>query len=458
MVSHSKLKGRIRLVKLLPIALSVVFATLPLVPTLGTDWPQFRGPRFNGSTDEKNLPAEWSYDAAVWTAELPGPSAATPAVWGDRVFVSSVDAEQGALSALCVSRLSGAHLWRHDVRQGRPTHRDEYSNFASPSPATDGKAVYFLYGTGHLVSLTMDGNPNWSRNIAEEYGEMAYMWTYAASPLLYENRLYIPVLQRDVPVDGRGFTDRENESYILALDAATGKTLWRHVRPSKARKESREAYSTPYPFETAAGTSLVIVGGDSVSGHDLKTGEELWRWGTWNPERTTHWRLVPSPVGSPTDNIVIVCSPKKNPVYAVKSNGTGELGPEGVVWESSAQRTLTSDVPTPAYYDGDFFILSDLRKSLSRVEPTTGTIKWTVKTPGKVKYEASPLVADGKVYLMNFDGHVTVLDAKTGKIRKTVTTETRGDYPIRSSVVAAHGHLFLRFNRRLVCVGGAKRP
>jgi outer membrane protein assembly factor BamB len=434
----------------------LICAATPLPTTQAADWPQFRGPHFNGSADETDLPTEWSYDSVKWTAELPGPSAATPAIWGNRIFVSSVDEKTNALSALCIDRTTGEYLWRYDVQKGQPTHRDEYSNFASPSPATDGKAVYFFYGTGHLVSFGMEGNLNWTRNIATKYGEMAFLWTYAASPLLYKDRLYIPVLQRDVPVDGRGFADRKNESYILAIDAATGTTVWRHIRPSLAQKESREAYSTPFPLETATAKALVIVGGDAVTGHDFKTGAELWRWGTWNPERITHWRLVPSPVAAPLDDVVLICAPKRKPVYAIRSDKTGKLGPDAVAWESSKHRTLTSDVPTPAYYDGDFFILSDLRKSLSRVNPKTGDIKWTVKTPGKAKFEASPLVADDKVYLVNFNGHVTIVDAKSGAVLNTVATETLGDHPIRSSVVAAHGHLFLRFNRRLVCVGGSK--
>ena len=105
---------------------------------------------------------------------------------------------------------------------------------------------------------------------------------------------YIQVLQRNVPVQGRG--GDHNESYLLALDPKTGKELWKHIRPSDAVAESLEAFSTPMPYTHPGRAELLITGGDCISGHNPDTGEELWRWGTWNPQKIGHWRLVPSPV------------------------------------------------------------------------------------------------------------------------------------------------------------------
>ena len=110
-------------------------------------------------------------------------------------------------------------------------------------------------------------------------------------------------------------------------------------------------------------------------------------------------------------------------------------------------------MPTPAFYDGDFFVLSDVRKGLSRVEPKTGKIKWSVETPGRSKYEASPSVADGKVYLINFVGDVVVVDAAKGDVLKTVAMGDEGDNNTRSSVAISQGQLFIRTNKRLYCVG-----
>ncbi|MCK5643637.1 MAG: alpha/beta hydrolase fold domain-containing protein, partial [Gammaproteobacteria bacterium] len=228
-------------------------------------------------------------------------------------------------------------------------------------------------------------------------------------------------------------------------------TIWRHIRPSKALRESREAFSTPIPFSAGGVTRLLVAGGDALTSHDLDTGKELWRWGQWNPNRIPHWRLVPSPVTG--EGLILVCPPKNTPVYAIRP--PTDAGKAATVeWVSTEERDLTSDVPTPAFYDGDFFILSDLRDYLSRAEPATGKVKWSIETPGSAKYEASPLAADGKLYLINHDGEVTVVDAEDGRIISTIAMDKpTNENPVRASISAAYGQLFIRMTSRLYCVG-----
>ena len=302
-----------------------------------------------------------------------------------------------------------------------------------------------------IAALDFDGNELWKRNIVEEFGEFAFMWTFSSSPVLFDGKLFLQVLQRDTPVSGRGFSDRVNESYLLAMDPGTGKTLWRHVRPSEAQQESREAFTTPVPFEHNGQKQLLVIGGDDLTSHDLETGDELFRWGTWNPQRIPHWRHVPSPIAG--DGIVLVCAPKRDPIYAIKLGGSGKLSDNDVAWVSDDQRDLWSDVPTPAFYEGDFSILSDVRKKLSRVDPATGKIKWSVSTPGTDKYEASPTVADGKVYVVNFVGDVVVFNAADGAKIHQVSMDEPSENPVRSAVVIAHGQLFVRTNAKLYCIG-----
>ncbi len=411
------------------------------------DWGQWRGPNFDGSTNETDLPTEWSLTENIaWAAALPGPSASTPVVWGDQVFVSSTDQKADTLKSICLDRKSGKVLWQHDVAKG--VNRDSRSTYAGPSPATDGKHVVFFYGNGDLVTYDLAGKRLWSKNV----GPFAFQWTFSSSPLLYDGKLYIQILQRDVKVHGEGL-DGKNDSFLLALDPATGKELWRKSRPSEARAESLEAFSTPVPYEHAGRKQVLVVGGDAISGHDPESGTELWRWGTWNPERIGHWRLVPSPIAG--DGVVLACAPKKNPVYAVTADGEGDLGDAGRVWTSDSRNRnpVSSDVPTPAFYDGDFFVLSDVNKQLSRVEAKTGKIKWAITTPGRSKYEASPLAADGKLYVINFDGEVSVVDAKDGAIINTIAMEPDSKGFIRSSVIAAQGQLFVRTDTKLYCIG-----
>ena len=415
------------------------------------DWPQWRGPSFDGSCDEKDLPSKWSRTENVaWVAKLPGAAAATPVVWQDRVFLSGVDQGNDALQATCFDRRTGRLLWSRDVATG--SRRDHRSNYASGSPATDGTRVAFLYGNGSLICFNLNGQTLWTRNLERELGPFAFFWTPGGSPLLYGGTLYIQLLQRDVPVEGRGRSDRKNQSFLLALDPATGKTLWQHVRPSEAVGEARESHTTPIPMTHKGHTQLLIAGGDALSGHDPKTGKELWRWGDWNPKRIRRWPLIASPVAA--EGLALVCVPKRQPVYAVHVDRTGTLDGSGVAWDTREAKTVTSEVPTPAYYDGDFFVLSDSRKSLSRLATRTGKVKWTIRTPGSAKYEASPLAADGRLYLINFDGLATVVNAATGDIIQTVCMdEPSNGEMVRSSIIAAYGQLFIRTTRHLYCIG-----
>lgn len=433
-----------------PAYLCTAASFLLAVNAIAADWPQWRGPNFNGSSSEKNLPASWSKTENIaWAVDLPGPSAATPVVWGDRVFVSSTDDQNKTLQALCIDRRTGRVLWSHKVAEG--FGRDNRSNFASPSPVADAGRVFFFYGNGMLVSYDHAGKELWSRDITKDYGEFAFLWTFATSPLLHGGKLYLQVLQRDTAVSGRGRKDGPNESYILALDPANGKELWRQVRPSEAVAESREAFTTPIPFEHAGRRELLVVGGDCLTGHDPDTGRELWRWGTWNPTKIGHWRLVPSPVAG--GGVILACAPKGSPVYAIRAGGRGTLDDSAIAWKSE-NKTVSSDVSTPLYYDNDFFILHEDRpQTLSRVEPGTGRVKWATTLPGGSKYEASPTGADGKVYLMNFAGDVVVVSAADGKLLHTAAMGEPRDDMNRSTIAVASGQLFIRTNSKLFCVG-----
>src|SRR3954466_3005049 len=307
--------------KLAKLAL-ILAALLNCSAALAENWPQWRGPFFNGSTTEKNLPAKWSKTENIaWSVPMPGPAASSPIIWGDHVFISSIDSPTKTLLAMALDRKSGKVLWQEKVGEG--IRRDEKSNFASPSPTTDGQKVIFFYGNGDLVAFDFAGRKLWFRNIEKDYGAFAFQWTFSSSPVLYSGKLYLQILQRDVPVHGRGRTDGPNESYLLAMDPANGKTLWKVPRPSDAVAESKEAFTTPIVYEYNGKKELIIAGGDCLTGHDLQSGKEIWRWATWNPNKIPHWRLVPSAVAG--DGIILGCAPKNDPVYAVKAGGHGDI-------------------------------------------------------------------------------------------------------------------------------------
>ena len=147
------------------------------------NWAQWRGPQFNGSSTEKNLPSTWTKTNSLWSVPMPGPSAATPVIFGDRVFVSTADDATKTLRAMCLDRKTGKVLWNNKVGEGRIS-RDEKSNFASSSPVAEAGRVYFFYGNGDLVAFTHDGKELWSRSITKDYGDFAFQWTFSASPML----------------------------------------------------------------------------------------------------------------------------------------------------------------------------------------------------------------------------------------------------------------------------------
>ncbi|HYT91060.1 MAG TPA: PQQ-binding-like beta-propeller repeat protein [Gemmataceae bacterium] len=430
-------------------SLTAILASAFAASLHAENWPQWRGPSFDGGSPEKGLVEKFSPTENVkWTAPMPGPSAATPIVWGDRVFVSTPDAQARTLLALCLDRHSGKELWRHQVASG--IGRDNKSNFSSPSPATDGKLVVFFYGSGELAAFDFAGKKLWERNLQTDYGQFAFLWTFSTSPLLHDGKLYVQVLQRDTPVSGRGRKDGPNDSYLLALNPATGRELWKRIRPADAREESLEAFTSPVPVIHGGRSEILVAGGDCITGHDPASGKELWRWGTWNPEKIGHWRLVPSPVAG--GGVALACGPKGAPVYAVRLGKQGNLDDSAISWKS-AERDISSDVSTPLFYQGRFYVLNSDKRSLACVEPS-GTVVWNAPLNSKAKIEASPTAGDGKIYVMNHSGEVFVVAAGPEfKLLHTVAMADAGERDLRSSIAISQGDLFIRTTLKLYCVG-----
>lgn len=429
---------------------SIGAAIILAIAARAENWAQWRGPNFNGTSPETGLPSSWSADSVKWAADLPGVSGATPAIWGDSIFVSSADANKNLL-LLCLDRKAGKVRWQKQIVEGANIDKGK-GNMASPSPVTDGKSVYILYGTGDLAALDFQGQELWHRKLGEDYGKFAIMWIYGSSPLLFDGKLYVQVLQRSpAPSDYPGLAGAggDRESYLLALDPATGKTLWKKARPSTARIESMESYATPIPHKGADGkTQLLVVGGNSLSAHDPATGNEIWRGYGLNRKDGEFMRIVPSPVSAA--GLAIVCGPKQEQLIAFRTDLKGDITEKGVAWTFDEKNT--PDVCTPAFYDGKLFVLNGDKQVLTCLDPKTGAKKWQGNLPERGVIRASPTVADGKVYIINEKGTVFVCGAGD-EFKVLATIPMGGAEGTRSSIAVSDGQLFIRTTEKLYCVG-----
>ncbi len=406
------------------------------------NWPNWRGPNYNGSTDANNLPVNWSKtDNIAWKTPLPGASAATPIIWNDHVFVSSINENTQQLLAICINRKNGDVLWQKNIGIGYGEQRRH--NKASPSPVTDGEHVYFYYGTGDLACFDFEGNQIWERQLEEDHGSFSVQWGYGSSPLLYKGKLYIPVLQRDTILQE---TDEPRNSFLLAIDPKTGKDLWKHIRPSDANRESHESYVTPIPYEHNGRSAIIIHGGDYTTAHDPKNGEEIWRWGSYNPRKIGHWRIVPSPVTG--KGHVFVSAPKRAPLYAIDGTENGKLALDEAEWKFEKNPT---DVCTPAFYQGYLYVYDGDRYVMTCMKPETGEVIWSGELGGNKVYRSSPTIGDDKIYCMNEDGLIVVLDAK-GDEYKELSRIEMGEGPCRSAIAIADDQLFIRTAENLYCV------
>jgi outer membrane protein assembly factor BamB len=416
-------------------------------PARAENWGHWRGPFFNGSTSETNLPASWTTNDIAWTAPMPGFSGATPIVWGDHIFVSSPDADKNLL-LICLNRKDGHVLWQKTVAVGdRERGRN---NMASCSPVTDGKTVFVIFGTGNLAAYDFSGNEIWTRNLAKEYGRFANMWLYGASPLLYQGKLYVQVLQRNPPppdytqaIDGKS----ARESFLLCLDPATGSNIWRHIRPTDARGESQESYASPIPNLLPSGKSeILIIGGNCITGEDSQTGEELWRCGGLNSRDNSSFRTVPSPVA--TEGMVIACAPKREPVFGIRDGGAGLVTATNVVWKF---KEYPSDCVTPLAYEGKLFVLDGDKQMITCLDPKTGEKKWQGSMGIREIFRASPTGADGKIYCISENGTVVILSASDEY--KILATIPMGGEPVRSAIAISDGQLFIRTAQAVYCIG-----
>lgn len=453
---------------------------------LADDWPAWRGPSHNGVSTETNLPVRWSATCATdgtatatspeqtpdgstapqrgrggrgggqegrplvplactnfttenvsWKLSLPAYSGSTPIIWGDTIFLNvATAANTGALELWAIDRVKQTVSWKRPLADSN--HMERKQNMSSPSPVTDGRTVWVMTGVGALKAFDFAGKELWSRNIQTDYGRFGLNWGYASSPLLKNGALYVQVLHG---------MKTDDPSYVLKIDAATGKTIWRVERPTPAVAESPDSYTTPLWVDTPSRPELIITGGDVISGHNPQTGAEYWRADVLNPQRNRNYRIVASPtlVGD-----LIIAPTRNNPMVAIRPGGSGDVAASHVAW-TFAQGP---DVPTPVSDGKLLYIVRDGGVAFALDAKTGETVYGPERLPSGT-YSASPILADGKIYVTTEEEGVTTVYRAGPKFEILSSNRLADDCSpyCLSTVAISDGQLFIRTASYLWAIG-----
>jgi outer membrane protein assembly factor BamB len=427
--------------------MSTRLLTLPLLVCLGAalaaeSWPHWRGPSRDGVSLETDLPTSWSATENVdWKLPLPAFSGSTPVIWDDTVFLNvATERATGQIELWAVDRNKREVAWKRPLAGENRIGNKQ--NMSSPSPVTDGRHVWVISGTGILKAFDFAGTELWTRDIQKDHGKFGIQFGYASSPLLFGDALYLQVLHGF-------FTD--DPSYILKINTMTGETVWRVERPTEALHESPDSYTTPALLEHDGRTEIVITGGDAVTGHDPATGKELWRADVLNPNRSRNYRLISSPIIA---GGLIIAPTRVNPLVALKPGGSGDVSGTHVAWTFHRG----PDVPSPVS-DGKYLYLVTEQGVVYCLELATGSVVYGPSRLPNDFYSASPVLADGKIYVTGESTGVTTV-FRAGPKFEILASNTFNDpcspYCL-ASVAVSQGQLFVKTDAHLWVIGQRRK-
>jgi outer membrane protein assembly factor BamB len=396
------------------------------------NWPSWRGPDGNGICAEKGLPLHWGPGKNVaWELPLPGMGGSTPVIWGDRIFLTCGAGRE--LLLVCAST-DGKLLWQRKLgTAGRTSIRRDEANEASASPSTDGKHVYAFVGSGDFACFDLDGNEVWKFNAQKRYGRFSIQHGLHTTPLLHGDRLYLSL-------------QHAGGHWLVALDKATGKEVWKYARNTDAEGECKEAYASPCMWHHGKDAYVVVLGCDYATAHRLSDGSEVWRLGDLNPASTYdyNFRIISSPVA--TDDLIVVPTARGRTVVAVKPAATGAIK-AGSTSEQWRKLRGSPDVPSPLVHGGLVYLCRE-NGVLICLDAKTGRELYQ-KALHRDRYRASPVYADGRIYLTSRDGTFTVV--KAGPTFELLA-ENRLPDQFTASPAVANGRIYLRGFRKLYAI------
>lgn len=366
-----------------------------------------------------NLPLTWSDEQGVaWQAALPGYGQSSPVVWRDRAFVTAVSgAEKEELLVACVEVASGRLLWKQTFPSSLKQADSDYVSRAAPTPAVDAQRAYAFFESGDLLALDHDGKLLWQRKLTADYGEFKGNHGIGSSLALFEDRVIVLI-------------DHDGPSYLLAIDAATGKNVWKLDRPSKI------SWTSPIVGNAAGRRQLVVSSSGTVEAFDPVDGKPLWSF------EGIEGNTVASP--TLTNDFVLVGSSDAKHNFALRADGNGALTDAAVLWRSA---DAAASFSSPLVYRDRVYLVNKAGAAAC-LDARDGKKLWTERIGS---CWASALGAGDRVYYFGKDGVTTVLAAESEfkeLAKNTLTIEGRV-----YGVAAVPGALLLRTGNKLLCVG-----
>jgi outer membrane protein assembly factor BamB len=389
----------------------------------GDDWPGFRGPGGNGASNEKGLPVRWGpKEGSRWKVELPGRGLSNPVIAGGRVYVTASSGyRERRLHVLCFNAADGKRLWERQFTATGSTMCHPKTCMAAPTPVTDGQAVYALWATGDLAALDKDGNLLWYRSLVGDYPGITNQVGMAASPALAGNTLLLPM-------------ENAGDSFAAGIDKKTGKNKW------KVKRLRDINWVTPV-VATIGGKTVALFGtSKDVTAYDPETGAVRWSYAGGSS--------IPSPAVG--DGVVFAAGGELVALRPRQGGGAPE-----VLWKTGK---LRAGYASPVYEKGRVYGMGGV--AVSCLDARSGDEVWRLRVATPVA--ASPVLGDGKIYVVSELGVTTVLATgdKAKVLAKNALYEAKAVSDrdrILATPAIAEGAIYLRSDRQLFCIGPSSR-
>jgi outer membrane protein assembly factor BamB len=391
------------------------------------NWARFRGPNGQGISSEMDLPVEWNEgDNVAWKTSIPGNGWSSPIVYDQHVFLTTATEEGTSCRVICVRRDDGRIAWNTEVHRQVPGRKRRQNSYATPTPVTDGERVYAVFFDGTAVAVDFSGDLVWKSPEVRFFS----LHGLGASPLLAEGQLVMPFDGSSRDNERVGWKIPWEQAVVLSLDAATGSVRWKGTRG-----KSRVGHVTPILVD--GGAQIVSAGGDRVQGFNARTGERIWSIYSQGEG------VTPSPVVG--DGLIFTSSGFEAPtIRAIRLGGKGDVTNSHIVWEQ------TKGVPvlaSPLYVHPHLYTITR-DNILHCIEASTGDVVWLRRLSGV--HSASPVFADGRIYVLSEEGVTLVL--RPGPRYDEVARNSIGETCLASMAVS-QGQFYIRSSEHLYCIG-----